>query len=1219
MNRLLVFSIRCSLLFSIACTALRAHPPSPWEGRERGTSERGGSAPGRVSSNASRAQPHCANLLNTTTFTRTVASLLTLPRILLGLVVRPIQREGGDSQRETRDGQAEAGDKTNSYQGAIEPTTAPEIYGQGVRETNWRSPKEEQAGFHVPPGFSVNLFASEPMIAKPLNMAWDAEGRLWVTSTTEYPYPAEDGQGTDQVLVLEDVSGDGRADKRTVFAEGLNIPMGVLPLDNGAIVFSIPNLIRYYDDDGDLKADREEVLLGPFDTSRDTHGMVNALRRGDDGWIYACHGFNNRSTITDKNGNSVYLESGNVFRFTPDGGHVELYTRGQVNPFGMTRDKWGRWYTADCHSKPLTALLAGGCYPSFSRPHDGLGFAPEMMSHLHGSTAISGLHLYTQSQFPPAYRNRFYSGNVMTSRINCNQLSRNGATVTAVESDDFLTSNDPWFRPVDIQVGPDGSLYVADFYNKIIGHYEVPLEHPGRDRTSGRIWRVSYTGATKRPSPRQNSEGDNFRSTSDLYAKAQAENLQVSARAYRLAAHAPLFRFGDHDWSKLLQLASEQLSTSIARPSPQTIAMIEFLGVHGDANAALELLGSISRCEDETVRQAIRIAVRDLLQEDAALETVHSRLFRSETLRASLDLKTVRSDYLSILPAIGSGKATARYLNSIRASDDADAATQEQAIELATEWLGAKHGSAFEETILRDCLAIIARRYAGSVLEQARAISQLADRIHPANAKSEEFRSAHAKAVRLVDKALATELADTPPPITWKETWPEGQRQNELGREGAYRSSFQLGERFVGSTISGPFLRPNELSFEIVGHNGPPTNQDQRLNFVRLIDQAGVELVRAYPPRSDIAVRITWDLSRIAEQQVRFEAVDGDSAGAYAWLAFGNFSVPELNRSNSLRLLELLVDLSNSQVDYSENADHPSARSLYRVAASLPQKVRLQLLAGALAQDGLNVSAALVRFAASEDVNMNFESFWQAGAESTPILAPTATNVFRSVETSRHPSLSQILLTTSKGCELLATLLQEGVIGPLSLGQKPELLAPIASATQQTLNSAFAKQANFSSTVDLVRKRFDKLDWATAQNNIGETVFKTKCAVCHQLGGEGALIGPQLDGAIKRSRERLAEDIMLPNLNVDRAFRTTLLLLDDGSVVSGMLVSEGEHSLGLVNPDGKRVEIPTAQIDQRRESTSSLMPKGLVDDLTDKELASLLKYLTSLGTPGRQE
>ncbi|HEX8200226.1 MAG TPA: dehydrogenase, partial [Isosphaeraceae bacterium] len=185
---------------------------------------------------------------------------------------------------------------------------------------------------------------------------------------------------------------------------------------------------------------------------------------------------------------------GNTYRLRPDGSRVEPFTRGQVNPFGLAFDPLGNLYSCDCHSRPIYQLLRGAYYPSFGKPHDGLGYGPEMMNHDHGSTGIGGIALYAADGFPAPYRDTLFVGNVVTSRINHDRIEWHGSSPRALAQPDFLTSDDPWFRPVDIELGPDGALYVADFYNKIIGHYEVPLTHPGRDRTRGRIWRIIYRG-----------------------------------------------------------------------------------------------------------------------------------------------------------------------------------------------------------------------------------------------------------------------------------------------------------------------------------------------------------------------------------------------------------------------------------------------------------------------------------------------------------------------------------------------------------------------------------------------------------------------------------------------------------------------------------------------------------------------------------------------------
>src|SRR5262249_14349441 len=149
---------------------------------------------------------------------------------------------------------------------------------------------------------------------------------------------------------LEDTDGDGKADKITTFADGLNIPIGILPISQGAIVHSIPHIYRLLDTDGDGQADRREILYGTFG-SDDTHGMVNSFTWGFDGWIYACHGYRNTSTVRGADGSVVTMSSGNTFRFKPDGSRVEQVTHGQVNPFGLAFDPLGNLFSADCHSQ----------------------------------------------------------------------------------------------------------------------------------------------------------------------------------------------------------------------------------------------------------------------------------------------------------------------------------------------------------------------------------------------------------------------------------------------------------------------------------------------------------------------------------------------------------------------------------------------------------------------------------------------------------------------------------------------------------------------------------------------------------------------------------------------------------------------------------------------------------------------------------------------------
>ncbi|MGQ0637065.1 MAG: PVC-type heme-binding CxxCH protein [Planctomycetaceae bacterium] len=363
-----------------------------------------------------------------------------------------------------------------------------------VAPTEALSPAEQQVKFHLPAGFEIQLVASEPEIRKPINMNFDAAGRLYVTCSVEYPFPAKEDTPRDTIKVIADTNGDGVPDKTSTFADGLNIPIGVLPLSERVVLgFSIPQIHRFEDVDGDGRADRRNMLYGSFG-SDDTHGLANSFNWGLDGWVYACHGFRNTSNVAGSDRQAVTMQSGNTYRFRTNGSHIEFHTHGQVNPFGMAFDELGNQYTADCHSRPLYMLLRGAYYPSFGKPDDGMGFGPEMIRHTHGSTGICGVVYYAADDFPAEYKGTVFIGNPVTGKINHDRLAAQGSTYDAVEQPDFVSCDDLWFRPVDLKLAPDGSLYIADFYNCIIGHYEVDLHHPRRDRERGRIWRVVYKG-----------------------------------------------------------------------------------------------------------------------------------------------------------------------------------------------------------------------------------------------------------------------------------------------------------------------------------------------------------------------------------------------------------------------------------------------------------------------------------------------------------------------------------------------------------------------------------------------------------------------------------------------------------------------------------------------------------------------------------------------------
>ncbi len=1151
------------------------------------------------------------------------------------------------------------------YVGANEPKTAGEIYGQGVRETDWQTPEQEKSGFHLPPGFEAKLFADESLVSKPLNMAWDARGRLWVTCTVEYPYPAKEGTvPRDTIRILEDTDGDGQADKVTTFADKLNIPMGLLPVADGVICFSIPNIWYLKDTDGDDRVDERVKLLGPFDTTRDTHGMVSSLSRGSDGWIYACHGFNNQSHVQASDGSSVSLISGNTFRFKADGSSIEQYTQGQVNPFGMTRDQWGNWYTADCHSKPLTALLAGACYPSFGRPHDGLGFTPDMMEHLHGSTAICGLNYYQAEHYPAPYRHLFYSGNVMTSRINCNAPKWRGVTVTAVEQPDFMTSDDPWFRPVDIQLGPDGQLYIADFYNKIIGHYEVPLEHPERDRESGRIWRIEYTGdAPHAPAKPLNNvhlalQQDNLAALADpnlTYRRLAIDTFVHSSRP-ALSDDQATQMVIDGDQPSLLRqslleclhrrrtllrdtlltllktdapselhvlalkLASDQGAETAAFLYPTTRQLLAQSTEPQVQKAAVEMLSNSGqpedvqlllqlavekKSEDTILTQAARIATRKLLRSDDLLKRYASNWLGLPASQVDVGADPALSGMLvGILPGLNSEVAAAALLGYVSEhSTNVEPALFEQAIEAASKQ--ASNG-------LNDkLLAAIDRITAGNVTARAAKFKQLATATIAKHSELSPRLMAYGLELQngLLDE-LNSRTAATGRVVDWIDdrgkVWGLEPRDCDDGQAAQLVSSLSQSEQYTGILRSEVIACPAELTFWLSGHNGAPDLEDHRRNVVKLIHATTGEVIaEAFPPRNDRAKRVAWALSDFENQPVRIEVIDADAGDAYAWLAVGRFSDSRLERGNIAELIEaisanLLQRVQPENLASRLNALPLSPRQRATLIASALTGTQQQPLA-ALAQQ-----AIALRRAELVDVEWLATDF---PAEKTEAIV---NELCATATASQQTGFAKALLGSASGCKLLSELLAKGTLSLRAL-QSVEALLPanLDGETKRMLTEQLAAAATLPpETVD-VAARLGRLNWESATTEAGQQVYKQHCAACHKLGNEGTLVGPQLDGALVRGAERLGEDILDPNRNVDRAFRVTALLLDDDSVVTGLVRdSEDGQTVTITGQDGKSQEIPANTIADRRESTQSLMPSNFTEILNDEQLAALLKFLS---------
>jgi putative heme-binding domain-containing protein len=383
----------------------------------------------------------------------------------------------------------------------VDDTNTPEFIpvktnkpGKGPGGTHlFVDPEDEIKHLRLAKGMKVNLFASEqdwPELAKPVQMSWDAKGRLWVAVWPSYPHWKPKEEMNDKILIFEDTKGTGRADKMTVFADHLHCPTGFEFYNGGILLAQAPELLFLKDTKGTGKADVKVRLLSSLD-SADTHHTANSFTLDPGGALYFQEGTFHRTQVETPYGPPVRCADGGVFRYEPRTQKFEVYvTTPFANPHGHAWNRWGADIVYDgTGANPYDGALFSGHLDFPAKHPQPPQVYQQRMRPCPGVETLSSRH------FPPELQGNLLVANVIGDQgILQYKISEKDSSFSGRELEPILLSDDPNFRPSDIKVGPDGAIYFIDWHNPLIGHLQHAIRDPSRDRTHGRIYRVTYEG-----------------------------------------------------------------------------------------------------------------------------------------------------------------------------------------------------------------------------------------------------------------------------------------------------------------------------------------------------------------------------------------------------------------------------------------------------------------------------------------------------------------------------------------------------------------------------------------------------------------------------------------------------------------------------------------------------------------------------------------------------
>ena len=1142
------------------------------------------------------------------------------------------------------------------------------------------SPEDSAKRLVTRPGFQAKLWAEEPQIYKPICMAFDERGRLWIAETIDYPNEQQrEGEGHDRITICEDTDGDGKADKFTVFADKLTIPTGMVFANGGLIVKHAGEMLFLKDTDGDDRADVRKVLFTGWGM-RDTHATASNLRYGFDNWIWGTVGYSGFNGTVG--GKQLRFGQG-VFRFKPDGSALEFVKSSNNNTWGLglSEDNLVFGSTANDNASFYMAIpnryyeaVRGWSASAMGTIADSQLFYP-ITEHVrqvdqHGRyTAGAGHALYTARKYPREYWNKVaFVAEPTGHLVGKFRLIANGTDFTAHNEHSFLASDDEWTAPIAAEVGPDGAVWMIDWYNYIVQHNPTPAgfrtgrgsayETPLRDKTHGRIYRIVYTGAPQTANARgAGADGSTFSlkgaSPQQLVAALKNDNQLWRMHAQRLlvdrgnndvvpalctlvrdqstdaiglnvgAIHALWTLEGLGAFESASAQATQAAMSALKHPSPGVRrASLMTLPRTSETTSAI-LSGKLLDDSDGQVRLAALLALSELPASDEAGAAILAML---------KEVQNARDRWIPNAATAAAAHHDAGFLKAVLASVSAPdkPVSRGAARNLVTnesfenerdgkllDWFTAVHSGRGEFTpggaghTGSHSARITSQSGADISWSQRVSVEPNTDYKLSAWIKTENVRGAMGALLNMHELQSGTPVRTRP--VTGTRDWTK------------VETEFNSGDNKVLTVncLFGGWGRSTGTAWyddvQLIQQGSSTTLPGALGTTVRIV--TGHYAQRA-PVESVVPTLLALDGAAPA---LAVPLLDGLAAN------WPKGTAPTIVTADEKKLVTLMASLPNdARSSLLTLADRWGKKEMFAgalsaIAATLRSQVadpkltseqRIDAAARLLSSDDsvVSVNTILAQISPTSLPALASGLLGTLGNSRLPQTGPAIVAAFpKYTPAARRTALATLLRRSEWAKALLNAIenkeLQRSDLGAEHWAQLKAHSDMSVAAKAQELDKTVAPS---SAEMEAVVKKLMPIAQQKGDATHGRELFTRTCAVCHTFNGEGAKIGPDLSGVGIKPRADILIDIIDPNRSVEANYRMWNVTTKDGESYAGRLDSETATSVDILDTAGKQHTLQRKDIAEMNASALSIMPTGF-DQLPAEDLASILEYIATSG------